>query len=524
MSALAIDRWKNTFRARRRIPAEQLRHWQNGLEQLQLDSELDALVGSEEWVLIRRLQLKTRLNEDQSEAEATETWRHALNHELRELIENEHSDIVVRYRNRRDAVCDMLYRSACGDLSRVWAWEQMNLLPHGNAHSNHPGTILTHAVHHLLAEPEAIWPLLTRLISAEAHTGALTVLIRKLPALEFNDLLAFCPQTRPYQRMDRQPVYTPKQENIRLQQTPLVCLLMSWISDHPWLLQEHLHEVMVLLAAASHPADDAVTSTSDQFATQTVLAASRALMDEYFHPRSSPKTRHPRAEPSVPVGKKQIPLRDSQTTHDQAALFANADQLSSNPLLELTERRVNSTQQMPPAPTLPHHDDIHLSQWGGLLFLLHLIPATELMIQLDRLSSELKLPADIGRRVLWQLATQYLHIPSSDPAVRAFCGGWQPESHQLDDQGFVALPIVLELIVSDTAQVIRTLLAELLPNNPELSLEAICRRNASIHFEPGWIEIHMSIDQADSRIRRVALDLDPGWTPWLGCVMRFIYE
>ena len=26
------------------------------------------------------------------------------------------------------------------------------------------------------------------------------------------------------------------------------------------------------------------------------------------------------------------------------------------------------------------------------------------------------------------------------------------------------------------------------------------------------------------RVRRAGLDLDPGYVPWLGCVVRFLYE
>ena len=43
-------------------------------------------------------------------------------------------------------------------------------------------------------------------------------------------------------------------------------------------------------------------------------------------------------------------------------------------------------------------------------------------------------------------------------------------------------------------------------------------------MEPGWIELHLPLSSVETPIRRLGLDLDPGWLPWLGCVVRIIYE
>jgi hypothetical protein len=37
------------------------------------------------------------------------------------------------------------------------------------------------------------------------------------------------------------------------------------------------------------------------------------------------------------------------------------------------------------------------------------------------------------------------------------------------------------------------------------------------------IDVDFRLSQADVRIRRVALDVDPGWVPWLGRVVQFSY-
>jgi hypothetical protein len=35
--------------------------------------------------------------------------------------------------------------------------------------------------------------------------------------------------------------------------------------------------------------------------------------------------------------------------------------------------------------------------------------------------------------------------------------------------------------------------------------------------------VRLSLDDVSTDVRRAALDLDPGWIPWLGVVVRFAY-
>jgi len=38
------------------------------------------------------------------------------------------------------------------------------------------------------------------------------------------------------------------------------------------------------------------------------------------------------------------------------------------------------------------------------------------------------------------------------------------------------------------------------------------------------LDVSLPLDEADVRIRRIGLDLDPGWLPWFGRVVRFHYR
>lgn len=55
------------------------------------------------------------------------------------------------------------------------------------------------------------------------------------------------------------------------------------------------------------------------------------------------------------------------------------------------------------------------------------------------------------------------------------------------------------------------------------SLTRIVRRTARVVSSRTHIDIMFRLVQADVRIRLAALDVDPGWTPWLGKVVRFHY-
>ncbi|QSA98407.1 hypothetical protein [Methylococcus sp. EFPC2] len=57
-----------------------------------------------------------------------------------------------------------------------------------------------------------------------------------------------------------------------------------------------------------------------------------------------------------------------------------------------------------------------------------------------------------------------------------------------------------------------------------LSLADVVRRPAYLAHTPTHIDFWFDLGQADLRLRRAGLDLDPGWVPWLGRVVSFHYE
>jgi hypothetical protein len=60
--------------------------------------------------------------------------------------------------------------------------------------------------------------------------------------------------------------------------------------------------------------------------------------------------------------------------------------------------------------------------------------------------------------------------------------------------------------------------------NGRLAVREIVRRPGYVTLTSTDLDVTMSIDSADVRIRRIGLDLDPGWLPWFGRVVRFHYR
>ena len=60
--------------------------------------------------------------------------------------------------------------------------------------------------------------------------------------------------------------------------------------------------------------------------------------------------------------------------------------------------------------------------------------------------------------------------------------------------------------------------------NGRITVREIVRRRGYVTLTRTDLDVSLSMDSADIRIRRIGLDLDPGWVPWFGRVVRFHYR
>jgi hypothetical protein len=166
------------------------------------------------------------------------------------------------------------------------------------------------------------------------------------------------------------------------------------------------------------------------------------------------------------------------------------------------------------------------TSWGGLLFLLPIvselgIPASVTAERGDYGTGLRPVLHELGRRLLARAAPDAGPPAKHDPALLAFCG-LSPGS---EPPGPPAGPAATRIGLA--ADSVVAALRDLLPGprdsgDPALLL-GVCRRHAVIHADPGWIDVDLRLDEVSVDVRRAGLDLDPGYLPWLGCVVRFRY-
>ena len=56
-----------------------------------------------------------------------------------------------------------------------------------------------------------------------------------------------------------------------------------------------------------------------------------------------------------------------------------------------------------------------------------------------------------------------------------------------------------------------------------LGLRSIVRRPGQVACSATHVEVSFDLDLADIRLRRIGLDIDPGWVSWFGRIVKFHY-
>jgi hypothetical protein len=146
-----------------------------------------------------------------------------------------------------------------------------------------------------------------------------------------------------------------------------------------------------------------------------------------------------------------------------------------------------------------------LEEWehtrgGGLLFLVNVMSRLGFGDWLNRGGG----PPDLALHVLAAIAAR-LRIADADPLWRLL------ESRQPAPPG-------RESAAAAWAQALRRRL-----RGARLDLRAIVVRDAQLWQTDTHADVRFALQQGDTRLRRAGLDIDPGWVPWFGRVVRFHY-
>jgi hypothetical protein len=513
---LHIARLHGHLRSAHPLSEQDLRRWRETVEEADMPDLGVDVTDPEEWLLIRHLDVAMHWRPDGPRAEAGQDWTQALGHAVRELMTHpEHPDLV-RYRGRRQGLADLIYRSALGETHRQWAWRRMGWLD-GTGMSSQRA--LAQGLAHLRAQPGWVWPLLRQWVAAESSTGALTALLRAVPVSEWQGWLGTCLASRGYavlqwrggpahQRASWQAPATAASDHGDAAIPPEdlawpalntdAQVLSGWMAARPWLAASHGEVLAVLMAAVAWPDQGSGIGLLRQrldaawrvvwgtgVAAPPALWRAREVGDGAASPVQAPSA----GRTAPPPDDVPIDIVHVHTGHHD------------------TERT-----DLPPAPALPDSELWQPTQWAGALFWLRALEAPGLLDEL--MGPAQGQGADARGHALAALATA-LGVPPQDAALRAFVGGVLPQGQPQ--------PGMAQAAQSQAARW-AAWLDEVAPELAEPRLRTVCQRPGRLRFEPGWIELHLSLEQVDTRIRRLGLDLDAGYLPWLGCVLRIRYE
>jgi hypothetical protein len=520
--ALHIGKLRNRFVSDVALDPVQVSQWQEAFAEQDPADLVGRVVSDEEWLLIRHLPLHLRWRPDVAASEVGHVWLQALQQAVEQAASEQDPHNVLRYRVWRHGLADLLYRSALGEVDRQWAWQRMGLIQGDGLPA---AEALQQGACALLDKPDLIWPVLHHCLQAESHTGAFTALARGVPPSIWVQCLHAAPQSKGWIRVlpaarasglvdeaprasigagsyDHAAAHEAAPERFdasAIEMSEHARALLHWARRHPQ-QAEHLGDTLTVWLAAlawRDPGDGAVASRR--------LAASRQAWQQVVHAAvAAPLRQSSRGKPGT------------------TAAVDKADELS-----RLTPTRIDTEPSgepqraphdepdngLPEAPALPDPDHSVITAWAGALFFLRLLAAPDVLSTLHaQAGHKAGEPADTAALV--QAVAMAMHVPADDPVMSVMTAG-----EPLKDIAPITQAAANRL-VSQWAQ----WLDETLPDAPEPRVQWVCHRPGRLQIEPGWIELHLDMDQIDTRLRRIGLDLDPGWVPFIGAVVRICYD
>jgi hypothetical protein len=425
-----------------------------------------------EEVCIRNLHVPVRLSLAAPDASLVLAWSLALAESIMRARDGAQLPGVVRYSSPIHALLDVALGIANGNYERTWAWRLAGFWSGSEAPS---GTEAAYElVRALRREPSAIVAVLTALASPHLPTATFARFAQALSAEQWIELAEAALTAAGISPAVLDGLAAPGVAEMMTQARRILAdapLARGGAEQGAALLEgvETRRALAALLVLAHDPGS--LRSPSRGRALVSALA----------------DTLHPAAAP----GRASLAARQAHS----------------------------GARERPTEPPTGEDAPIVIRQraetrFGGLLFLLGLV-------------EDLGLPEEILARferrpfrwVLHHLALALVPAADNDAAVLAFAGllpEARPPSLDAEPPTDAERAIVAALVTR-----IATVLGERLEQRPPIPF--VCHRRAEIVADPGWIEVRLALDDVSTEIRRAGLDLDPGYVPWLGVVVRFFY-
>ena len=445
-------------------------------------------VSMDEEICIRSIRTAARVRLSGPDTMVAAAWSLAIADAVHQTISNPSLDVVL-YRSRSHALLDLVAGATAGELGRSWAWRQMGLWRAADTIDQIMAT--QEAMRALCSEPRVAVQILATLARSNHHARTLARLI------------------------------------IRASSDEWLALARAVLEVATSSVSAILHQDDVVSASGGHMpaalfifehsaiARHAVPLLASERIARPVTIALAVLAVAEIEPSALCGTAQ---AVRVLVGAVSGVLRSA--THRSEPGRVAVPKLVKQEAMHLPD---SSTPEEYPTPDPRAYAN---TCGGGLLFFVDLADRLGLPNQLRD-----SFPGCSLRFVLHQLAIMLTAVDPNDAAALAFAGlppNSLPPSHGAE-------PLVgdgLAVIATARARLImavrerlaqRPHLEQLLALDDDALSAFVCRRNARVLADPGWVEIRFSLNDVSTEIRGAGLDLDPGWVPWLGVVMRFVY-
>lgn len=510
---------------------------------------------------IRKLFVPVRLSLYRSDESIVATWSAALGQEIVRAIGGGSTANVVVYHSRRQALMDLAVGVARRDLSRAWAWRQLGLWRASDVAGE------SEAVAELVCALRGTPGLVVPILSALARAGLLQRIASRLTATQWEQLArAALSEAGAEHLLDEGgevPSNRAQREAQRVRKDSLVLQVVNpgalsgakrrmrravaalgVMDADPSLLRTATAQTLVGIIADA--ITDSITSAGSEIVDASTAEFEQA--DVVAPPPFNSTDPAARDASEVTAGNaSDATARHAELSAPDSSAFARA--MAEEPFAVspptapgIEKPAAGRAVRIPEAKrkgdiqveldsvgkrNIEETEPLDLrrrgfTQFGGLLFLLAVI-------------EDLKLPEQImahallgTRPFLWvmhQLALSLAIEEAQDPAALAFAGlppGAKPPSEEEEAPN----PEEARALNTFVAQIVARLrlLLEYEDESETSLLEFVCLRRAEIVADPGWIEVRLSLDEVATEIRRAGLDLNPGYVPWLGVVVVFIYE
>jgi hypothetical protein len=468
-------------------------------------------VAAGEEVCLRHVDASTRLSLGEADGALASAWGAALAEAIRATLAAGGPG-VVRYRSRSQALVDLLVSVAAGDLRRSWAWRQLGTWsagesPSAAAAAEEAGRVL---LRHPAEAPAAL--------AAAARAGALPALAARVPVVLWT-LLARAALAA----------------SIGDEAAAALLAAAADASPSPQALDSPattiIAERAVRASAIARAAFTPFTSSPQVVRSLAVLALLETEPAALRRPppEAAAVLRHVEREmgiapsperPAGPAADEREPAV-AERTERRAEVSSDFDRPRTGE--EAVAPAEAGEDEERPLPSVRAEGE---TRWGGLLFLVHLVGELGLPEEID---ADEALAARPFRWVLHRLALQLLALDERDPAALAFCGlgpDRDPPSRgepPVDDEEQARIGELARRVARALHERVR---GEEAPDARAAAalLREVGRRTAVVLADPGWIDVRLMLDEVTTEVRRAGLDLDPGWVPWLGVAVRFVYE